>query len=884
MLSTYCSRKIIFLCLGLVGQTFYLNAQRIVGTFLTNEGLKPEIVNVLFREARSKGKVSEFVIAFEGRFDHTLRNKYSSIVIEFNSLAFETDSLLISNPSSDSVYRFMVLLREKPPKVLEEILIKSSPNRVLIKEDTVVYRVADFAEGNEQKVQDILKKLPGIEVNERSGEIKFKGKSIEKVLLDGDDLFGLNYTLGTKNMSAATIEEVEAVEKYIDNPLLKNIIESDKVALNLKLKKGQPDFSGNINMGAGLQQEKKLAYDLDTDILGVSQRYKSFGTVQANNVGKNSSPFDYFDYSISNEQQPDEQKRAKEIIPNPGFSTELGQSRVNINRLLFGNYNGVFNVKQKLRARVNGFYFKDLINSNQRLDDSFMIGTENFNTQDDSNIKKRPFLFRGDIEMKYRATSNLIIESLIKAFSSDVTTERNTLQNQELNFLSSLISNETFFKHSAAVTRRVTEKKAFQFLSNYTTSSIGQGLVVSPSPFKGWVESMQTVKSKKDVLELQGNYFVSTTGGKMNATFGYTKVRTPLRTSLDQHSVNDLTFSSSSVFQGCFFDFKKPTLVGKMGYQVRLIDQHLNNTDTFRSVSLAKFVFEPIINLQHKIGPDSRIRGTLTTVFSENQENFFFVRRVLINNRTVIENTPDLRLRRTDKIDVSVSKDDFTNLTHLRLSLSCERTQGVFVSNSAISERFTFINYFNTPQSLINASADGLVSKYVDVLLSTFRLNTHYTFSRYLNVVNSSSLRTNFSHVFSGRFFWKTAFDGFFNFENVAEFTYIGSVTANQRNWFSNSSLSNSVKVISKVSQSIASLFTCELLIPSFGNPRSNLIFFDFMTRLTPKSAKWAASFQVRNLMNTSFFQIVETNDVSTSILTSNILPRQILAGISFSF
>lgn len=878
-------RKTLFItCFFLSGQAPFLNAQRIIGTFFTKEQVKPDVVNVLFRERHSTGMVSEFVIAFDGSFDYTLRNKYASLIIEFNALVYETDSLLIANPRTDSVYRVTVVLRDKPPTVLDEVLIRSTPSRVTIKEDTVAYRVGDFADGTEQKVQDILKKLPGIEVNDKSGEIKFKGKSIEKVLLDGDDLFGLNYTVGTKNMSAATIEEVEAVEKYIDNPLLKNIIESDKVALNLKLKKGQTDLSGNVNIGGGTQQEEKLAYDLDTDVLGISQRYKSFATVQANNVGKNSSPFDYFDYSITNEEQPDEKKRSREIIPNPGFSTELDESRVNINRLLFGNYSGVFNIKQKLRTRVNGYYFKDLINSRQRLDDSFIIGTEIFDTQDDSHIKKRPFLLRGDIEIKYQANPNLLIESLFKTFFSDVMTARSTRQNQELNFSSDFTSDELFFKHSAAVTRRYTRQRAFQFLSNYTRSSLGQDLVIAPTPFDGLGESRQTVSIRKEFLELEGLYLTSTEHGKLNTRFGFHAVRTPLRTSLDQASMNDLVFSSNSFEQSSFFDFRKPSLSGKVGYQVRLIDQQLGKSDTLGRTSATNLVFEPVINVQYKVGPDSRLKAALTTVFSENQENHFFGQRVLINNRTAIGNTPNLRLRRTDRVDVSLTKDDFTSLTHLRVTVGCERSQGVFLANSIISERFTLINYFNTPQSIINATGDGSISKYVNGLVSTFRINTHYAFSRYLNVVNGSDLRTNFSHAFSTRFFWKTAFDGMVNFENVAEYTYMGSVTETQSNWFTNTSLSNAVKVISKVSQTFTSLFTCEVLIPDFENRSSNLVFFDFMARYTHRSAKWAAYFSVRNMSNVSFYQVVDTNDVSTSILATNILPRQILAGLSLSF
>src|SRR5690625_1494275 len=90
--------------------------------------------------------------------------------------------------------------------------------RIQVKEDTVSYRASAFLDGSEQKVEDLLRKLPGIQV-EADGQVKYKGKFIEKVLLEGDDLFDLNYTIGTKNMNVDIIDQVQAIENYSENSL-----------------------------------------------------------------------------------------------------------------------------------------------------------------------------------------------------------------------------------------------------------------------------------------------------------------------------------------------------------------------------------------------------------------------------------------------------------------------------------------------------------------------------------------------------------------------------------------------------------------------------------------------------------------------------------------
>ena len=76
---------------------------------------------------------------------------------------------------------------------IEEVVLKKDLKKIDIKQDTVTYNVTAYKDGSEKKLEDILKKLPGIEVNEKSGEIKYKGKSIEALNIEGDNLFGKNY-------------------------------------------------------------------------------------------------------------------------------------------------------------------------------------------------------------------------------------------------------------------------------------------------------------------------------------------------------------------------------------------------------------------------------------------------------------------------------------------------------------------------------------------------------------------------------------------------------------------------------------------------------------------------------------------------------------------
>ncbi|WP_396170815.1 hypothetical protein [Flavobacterium sp.] len=86
------------------------------------------------------------------------------------------------------------------------------------------------------------------------------------------------------------VEQVQAIENYSSNSLLKNIEDSDKVILNLKLKKNKTDFSSSICLLNGF--EKKLLASNDITILGINKRIKLFGLLAHSNFGINTNNFE----------------------------------------------------------------------------------------------------------------------------------------------------------------------------------------------------------------------------------------------------------------------------------------------------------------------------------------------------------------------------------------------------------------------------------------------------------------------------------------------------------------------------------------------------------------------------------------------------------------
>lgn len=119
-------------------------------------------------------------------------------------------------------------------KLLKEIIIKTGSIRV--KGDTTSYRASDFKVDANANVEELLKKLPGIQVD-KNGTIKAMGEKVEKVLVDGEEFFGDDPGMAVKNLRADAVKEVQVFNKKSDQAEFTGIDDGEtKKTINLKLK------------------------------------------------------------------------------------------------------------------------------------------------------------------------------------------------------------------------------------------------------------------------------------------------------------------------------------------------------------------------------------------------------------------------------------------------------------------------------------------------------------------------------------------------------------------------------------------------------------------------------------------------------------------------
>ncbi len=138
-------------------------------------------------------------------------------------------------------------------KLLAEVILKSgSPIR--IKGDTTIYTADSFRVRPGANVEELLRRLPGIQVG-RNGEITAMGERVKKVLVDGEEFFGSDPGIATKNLRADAVQEVQVFDKKSDQAEFTGIDDGVKdKTINLKMKK-QEGYFGKIEAGGGLKDK-----------------------------------------------------------------------------------------------------------------------------------------------------------------------------------------------------------------------------------------------------------------------------------------------------------------------------------------------------------------------------------------------------------------------------------------------------------------------------------------------------------------------------------------------------------------------------------------------------------------------------------------------------
>jgi len=212
-----------------------------------------ELANVIAINQATKTLQSYGITDQLGSYTLSL-SKNATYSVQVSYIGMKTFTEEVSTLDSD-ISKDFVLQTDNALEAVE--LTYEMP--VTIKGDTLIYNADAFKNGSERKLEDVLEKLPGVEINE-DGQIEVEGNVVNKLMVNGKDFFDGDTKLATKNIPSNAVDKVEVLRNFSEVGQLRRVTNNqDNVAINIKLKEGKENFwFGNVTAGGGASPDSEL--------------------------------------------------------------------------------------------------------------------------------------------------------------------------------------------------------------------------------------------------------------------------------------------------------------------------------------------------------------------------------------------------------------------------------------------------------------------------------------------------------------------------------------------------------------------------------------------------------------------------------------------------
>ncbi|MCL8009204.1 TonB-dependent receptor family protein [Gelidibacter japonicus] len=271
---------ITLLLLLVVGQSF---AQiKVEGVVKDSIGNPLELANVIAINQETKALESYGITNDQGQYKLAL-TKNTTYLVQVSYIGMKTVDEVLAVNESDLTKNFTM----QEDNTLDEIqLTYEMP--VTIKGDTLTYNADSFNKGTERKLEDVLKNLPGVEIN-ADGQIEVEGKVVNKLMVNGKDFFDGDSKLATKNIPSSAVDKIQVLRNYSEVGQLSGVQNNqDNVAINIKLKEGKENFwFGDVTAGGGVAPSPNdELYLVQPKLFYYSPKYSINVIGDINNIGE----------------------------------------------------------------------------------------------------------------------------------------------------------------------------------------------------------------------------------------------------------------------------------------------------------------------------------------------------------------------------------------------------------------------------------------------------------------------------------------------------------------------------------------------------------------------------------------------------------------------
>jgi hypothetical protein len=841
----------------------------------------------------STGKVISYTYSNSFGSFNLSTNKKGKFILTANSMGFEIksiDILIEDKDIQDVIFTLTTKMNE-----LEEVTVTSA-RPITIEGDKVIYDVKSFLQGNEQTVEDLLKKIPGLNID-ANGTIKVGNQEIEKVMIDGDDMFEKGYKILTKNMPVNPLDKVELLQNYSNNKHLKGIENSDKVALNLTLKEdAKRVWFGNILAGYGLSSENR--YEAKINLMNFGKKNKYYFLTNLNNIGFDASG------DIDNLIRPSRTNEPGSVGDNQSVKNLLGigadlpnlkKRRVNLNNAEMLSLNSIFTLSDKFKIKTLGFLNTDEVDFFRNSLQTFTVGNTTFSNAEDFVGRKTQLTGFGKIDLTYDISKTKTFEYTGKFNKTNEKNRSNLLFNNDL-LNERLNANNQLFDHKVVYTNKFKENKVFLLSSRYINEKTPQNYSINQfifsdlftenanntkqfsenkMQFAGIEAHLLDKKKNGDLLEIKiGNQLRI---DDLNTRFELLQNENNL--AFPNSYQNNLTYTTNDLYLSAKYRFKLNNFTLLTQADAHQLFNQLENIDTKSNQN--PFFVMPKIGLDWKINENNKI----LTSYSYNTKNAgvldVYSGFVQTGFRSFSKGLEEFNQLNTSSAILNYTYGSWGDKFFANTFILYSKNNDFFSTNSIITQNFS-----QSEKIIIKdrefLSISSSIDRYFKPIKSNLKINLGATKTNFKNIVNNSNLREvkNFNADYG--FELRSGFRGFFNYHIGSKWNYNEVETTIKNSFTDNMSFLD-----------LSFMFSDKFNIQAqseryfFGNldkDNNKYYFLDVEAKYVIKENKLTFFLSGNNLFNTETFRNYSISDINISQTEYRLMPRYVLLKMEYRF
>ena len=840
-----------------------------------NRGIESASVLIL---DESKNTIAYTFTKNAGFFEFTILKPETNCKLVASSLGFYKETIVLDFKTKS--YTDLTIVLKESSEILKEVIIDTNP----VKGDTTSFKTAKFTNQTEQTVEDILKKIPGIEV-QKDGSIKAHGKFINKLLVEGEDIFDKNYKILSKNLDAKVLDAVQILDNFEDNPIFKKMFNSsDKVAINLKLKKDKKNiWFGNVSLGAGVVSDNRWKESLNIGLL--RKKIKLFYFGDYNNLGEKAT--DLITENINDNSYFAEErfeKTTKRVFGiNSNENASFSKSQSIFNKALLNSVSFTTKVQPNFSVRGVGFFTNDIQSQDSFSETKYAISSNPITFFENSNYRNNKTLASMELELKYYPNLKNYFTNLF-IYKNNPSTVFNSLQyndsqiNQGANLKNQIIFNH--LHHTFTFGKNKVINNYFYFgndkgnsqntiasplLNNYLTGS-NYGLVnqnIDKELLYYGIKSKFISKFKKldhlidfnfeNNVETISNVFLIN-GNSIPNFENYLKLKQTI-------------FDLGNTFRYNFTE--KIALSTSLNYS----NTNFNFYENENNISL--------INPRVSLNINKSLLGNFTFLYSKNSTlpeiNTLTKNSILTNYRSFNKGFEYQKPLENEVFSFTHSLLNDRKRFAVNTSLSYANLKTIIGTENAIDQNFIFSNFILTKGGK-NYNGNFDYVNYIRSLKTSFKLETNQNFSTSLIKVNSNEFvdLKNYSSLykFSGTTFLTSPFNFDFGFTlNYSESIYNQITSKNKTQ-----------EAFLKMNYNLKDIFIVEFNSNFYKINDNNYSFINAIFNYNPKQSKLSYRMVFNNLINQNEFTTVSIDNYSSYKSTINLVPRYVLLNCKYRF